>query len=116
MNCSSGIDSVTLNRSLDPADVTTYGDNDHNYIPGLRNATLTIAGHFASTYEEKLSALLGWSTLPNWVFGPESTANTRRKVTAAGILTKFTIGDPVADKVSMSFDIQSSGLITATTF
>ncbi len=100
----------------DALDVTTFGDSDGVYIAGLRNATLSLSGHFASTYEEKLSALLGHTTTPQWIFGPESTSNTRRKLSGGAILTGFTIGAPVADKVSMSFTLQCSGAITATTF
>ena len=30
---------VTVSASMDPAEVTTFGDNDRDYIPGLRDAT-----------------------------------------------------------------------------
>ncbi len=118
VNLSSGLDDAGLDRSVDTAEVTTFGDSDKNFIVGLRGGTISFAGHFASTYEEKLSALLGATaaTAGNWIYGPESTSNTRRKLSGSGILTKFAIGSPVGDKVGMSGDILISGSVTATTF
>ena len=116
INYSSGLDDASLDRVANALKVTTFGDSDNVYIAGLRDATLSLSGSFASTYEEKLSALLGHSTTPQWVYGPESTSNTRRKLSGGAILTSFNIGSPVDDKVSMSFDLQCSGAITSTTF
>ena len=116
INYSSGIDEVTLERSVNALVVTTFGDSDHNKIAGLRDGTLSFSGHFSSTHEPKLSAALGHSTTLSWVFGPESTSNTRRKLSGGGILTGYTIGASVDDKVSMSGTLALSGTVTSTTF
>ena len=116
INYSSGVDNVSLSRSVQDLVVTSFGDNDHVRIAGLRDASVSVSGHFASTYEEKLSAALGHSTTLSWVYGPESTSNTRRKLSGSAILTGFTIGGSVDGKVDMSFDLACSGAITATTF
>ena len=116
INYSSGLDDASLERMANALDVTTYGDSDHVYIAGLRDATMSLSGTFASTYEEKLFPMLGHSTTPQFVYGPESTSNTRRKYSGGAILTGVTIGSPVDDKVAMSFTLQASGAITATTF
>lgn len=116
VNLSSGLDNASLNRVAQALKVTTFGDNDEVYIAGLRDATIKLSGHFASTYEEKLSAMLGASTLTSWVYGPESTSNTRRKLSGSAVVTNFTIGSPVGDKVSMSIDMQCSGTIVSSTF
>ena len=116
INYSSGVDNVSLSRSVADLVVTTFGDNDVVRIAGLRDASISVSGHFASTYEEKLSAALGHSTTLSWVYGPESTSNTRRKLSGAAVLTGFTIGGSVDGKVDMSFDLACSGAITATTF
>ena len=116
VNLSSGLDDASMERVANALDVTTFGDGDKVYIAGLRDATLSLSGHFASTYEEKLSALLGHSTTPQWVYGPESTSNTRRKFSGGAIVTGVTINGSADDKVSMSVSLQASGAITATTF
>lgn len=116
INLSSGLDDASLDRVAQALKVTTFGDSDEVYIPGLRDASISLAGHFASTYEEKLFPLLGSTAGGTWVYGPESTANTRRKYSGASVVTNVKIGGPVGDKVSMSLSLQCSGVITATTF
>lgn len=116
VNLSSGLDDVSLSRSVQDLIVTTFGDNDQVRIAGLRDGSISFAGHFASTYEEKLSALLGHSTTTSWIYGPESTANTRRKLSGSAVLTSFDIGGNVADKVNMSGTLALSGSVTSTTF
>ena len=116
VNLSSGLDDASLDRVAAALKVTTFGDSDEVYIAGLRGATLSLSGHFASTYEEKLSAMLGHTTTPQWIFGPESTSNTRRKYSGGAVVTGVTVNGAVDDKVSMSVSLQCSGAITATTF
>ena len=116
INLSSGIDNVSLSRSVADLVVTTFGDSDVVRIAGLRDGSITASGHFASTYEEKLSALLGHSTTPQFIYGPESTSNTRRKFSGGFILTEFTAGGAVDGKVDMSITLALSGAVTATTF
>ena len=116
INYSSGLDDVSLETSVNALDVTTFGDSDHVKIAGLRDASISFSGSFASTYEEKLMAARGHSTTLQWVFGPESTSNTRRKLSGGAILTGYTIGAQVDDKVTMSGTIACSGTLTSTTF
>jgi hypothetical protein len=115
INYSSGLDDCSLSRSLDTAEVTTFGDSDKNYIPGLRDSSFSVSGHWASTYAKKLDASLGHSTLLTWTYWPESTATGSLFFTGAGILTGYEVGSPVGDKVSMSFSVQCSGAITRST-
>ena len=116
INLSSGLDDASLERVANAIDVTTFGDNDKNYIAGLRDATIPLSGHFASTYEEKLFPLLGSTAGGAWVYGPESSSNTRRKYSGSSVVTAVTIGGSVDGKVNMSLNLQCSGTITATTF
>lgn len=113
---SSGVDDVTLSRSMDAAEVTTFGDNDKNYIVGLRGATISVSGHFASTYAEILDALLG-STLASLSFeySPDgSTAVARHLLKGECLMTGLEYGSPVSDKVGMSFDLLVTGAVTST--
>lgn len=116
VNLSSGLNDASLERIAKALDVTTFGDNDEVYIAGLRGGTISLSGLFASTYEEKLSAAVGHSTTLSWVYGPESSANTRRRLSGGCVITKFGIGAPVADAVNMSIDLQLSGAVTSSTF
>lgn len=116
INMSSGIEEVSFPRTVDTSEVTTYGDNDRNYIAGLRSGTVSVTGIFASTYEEKIAPLLGDSRLFPLVFGPAGSAVNSRKEKAVGIITNYEVGAPVGDKVSMKFTVQVSGAVTSTKF
>lgn len=116
INLSSGLDDSNLPRKVATAKVTVYGNNDENYIPGLRDATITASGHWSSTHEKKLTLLLGWSTLPSFTYGPETTAAGRRKFTGKCIVTDMEAKSPVSDKASISLTFQCSGAITSTNF
>lgn len=115
-NLSSGIEEVSFPRSVDTAEVTTYGDNDRNYIAGLRSGTVSVTGIWASTYEEKIAPALG-STKLGWVsFGPSGNAATSRRELARTIITGYEAGAPVGDKVSMKIDFMITGPVTSTKF
>jgi len=115
-NCSSGLDDSSLERSVDTAEVTAYGDDDKVYLAGLRDATVPVSGHFASTYDAKLQTMLAHSTGTTWTYGPAGNSTGLRKFRGNGIITSMTVGSPVGDKVSASWTLQVSGPITSTTF
>lgn len=115
-NFSSGVDDVSISRSVDMAETTTYGDNDKTYIPGLRGATISVSGHFASTYAEILDALLGLSSASlSFEYSPDgSTAAGRHLLLGECWVTGLEYGAPVSGKVNMSFDVLITGAVTST--
>jgi len=116
INFSSGVEEVSLPRSVDTAEITTYGDGDREYIAGLRSGTISVTGIWASTYEEKIVTSLGSSKSVAFSFGPAGNTAGRRRERGKGIITSYEIGAPVGDKVSMSFEIQITGAVASTTF
>lgn len=115
-NASSGIDGSSLDRVCKMEETSAYGDDDRTYIPGLRDATIPVSAHFASTYDEKLTGMIGNSTATNWVWGPAGNTAGLRKHTGSAHLSKLSISVPVDGKISASFDMQVTGPITSTTF
>lgn len=118
VNFSSGVDESSLERTVETAEVTAYGDNDKVYLAGLRDATVSASGHFASTYDEKLNPLLGSTTLSTITWGPHgnTTGQNRRKFTASAILTSYSMDAPVGDKASIETEWQLTGAVTSTKF
>lgn len=114
---SSGLEEMSLSRDLDTAEITSFGDNDKSYIPGLRGATLSFSGMFSSTHAEVLDGVLGRNSTAtmSWEFSPDgSTATGRHLLKGEGFLTKIEYGAPVGDKVSMSGELIVSGAVTST--
>ena len=116
INYSSGVNSVTFSRSADTADVTHFGQNDKNFIPGLRGATLSLSGMFSSTHAKQLDAMLGSTTGGAFVYGPESTTSGRRKFSGASVMTSLKYDAPVGDKVALSADFLITGAVLSTNF
>jgi hypothetical protein len=114
-NLSSGVDDTTMERMADTAEVTTYGDNDRNYIAGLRDGSWSVAGTFASTYE-LISSHMGSTALGTVRFGPHGTTTGYPKFQASILLTQFNVGAPVDDKISMDLTFQRSGALTSTKY
>lgn len=113
---SSGFNDAGLARTVDTAEVTAFGASDKAYLAGLRDASISLSGHFSSTQEKKWTALLGYSTNPTFIYGPEGTAAGSRKFTGRCIVTGLDISSPVGDKVSANVSLQVTGAITSTNY
>lgn len=116
INLSSGLSDCSFDRTLDTPEVTASGDNDRAYVVGLRTATNSASGHFASTYAEKLDGLIGNSTKPTWVFGPEGNGSGSRKYTGVGIVNALSYAATVDGKIDMNLGLQCDLAVTSTTF
>lgn len=111
---SSGFADSSLDRSVDTAEVTAFGDSDKRYLAGLRDAKISWKGNFSSTHAKRFEAMLGNSTGGYFIFAPESTTTGRRKYRGAAIIDSYKIGSPVGDKVSLELGLQPTGAITST--
>ena len=114
---SSGIDEMSLSRELDTSEITTFGDNDRSYIPGLRGATLSFSGLFSSTHAEVLDGVLGRNSTAtlSWEFSPDgSTASGRHLLKGEGFLTSLEYSASVDDKVSLNGELIVSGAVQST--
>ncbi len=117
VNLSSGLDNVSLSRSLDTAEITTFGDNDRSYIPGLRGATISISGLFSSTHAEVLDGVLGRNSTATMSFewNPDgSTAAGRHLLKGECFLTSLEYSASVDDKVGLSAELMISGAVVST--
>ncbi len=117
VNFSSGLDDLTISRDMDPAEVTTFGDNDKNYIVGLRGATISCSGHFSSTHAEVLDGVFNDATSTSYSFelNPDGTTGAGTHLLKGEVvMTSLEYGSPVDDKVSMSFDLLVTGAVTST--
>ena len=117
VNFSSGVRTSSLNRSMDAPEVTTYGDNDRNFIAGLRGAELSFEGIFSSTHAEVLDGVFGDATSTSYSFewSPDgSTAAGRHLLKGEGLLTSLEYGASFDDAVSMSGTLLITGAVSST--
>lgn len=113
-NLSSGITESNFGRTIETADVTTYGDTDRSYLAGLRSGAISVSGLYASTYEDVISPLLGVSTGIGLKYYPHGKVSGRPALFCGVIFTDASIGAPVGDKVTMAMSMARTGSILST--
>ena len=98
---------------MDPAEVTTFGDNDRNYMPGLRDGTLSFDGLFSASTTPTddivlyLDGALGGSTKQVFTVDVDRSTGGRAWLMRADDTT-YDISAPLSDVVSVSVDAQAS--------
>ena len=117
---------VSLSRSIETAETTTFGDDDKEYIVGLKDATVSLSGLFDATMDGVLAGLLGAGKVVVYLATNGGTASASNPVykldggtgdfSAPGaIITSYDISPAVGDVIPFSVDIQVSGAITRAT-
>jgi hypothetical protein len=107
------VNSSALSRSAETAEVTALGNNSKAYIPGLKDATISIEGMADITTSGYLNGVLGVSTA--WEFYPAGTAAGQVKYSGNGILTSLETSAEVGGAVSISGEVQVTGDVTRAT-
>lgn len=120
-NISPYITSTTFNQQNDTHDVTTYGDEAHEFIAGLTNGTIQINFLYDITAttgaNTVLDSLVGLDDVTvGWEYGPKGNGSTMVKYSGEGVLQDISTSAPVADLVTGTATIQISGAVTKGTF
>jgi len=100
------VDTSSLQRAIELADTTAYGDEDRTFIAGLATASIPIGG----PWDSALDAVMGTSTQMkvdrdfSYVFGG---------VTYTGdcFVENYTVDNPLADKVTWSATLRITGAV-----
>lgn len=110
--------SVTLDISVDTAEVTSFEDTYKEFVEGV--AEWSISADFfwngaSAKNDATLFALIGGGSKAI-EFGPEGDASTKVKYTGNVIMTGLSINPPVGGPVVLSFTGQGTGALTRGTF
>lgn len=106
------LNTATLSREVDTAEVSTLGADDKSYIPGLRDATVSVEGMADVTTSGYFDGILGATT--TFEFYPAGTAVGQVKYSGSCILTSFETGAELGGAVTVSGEFQITGGITRT--
>lgn len=107
------VNSSSLSRSAETAEVTALGDASKAYIPGLKDATVSVEGYADVTTSGYLDGILGVSVA--WEFYPAGNAAGEVKYAGNAILTSLEYGAEVGGAVTVSGEMQVTGDVTRTT-
>lgn len=108
------LNSISVSRSADTAETTTFSSGTKTFIAGLKDATITLSGMFDATVYSTIAGWLG--TSQTWEYGPAGNANGRVKVSGSGIVTAVEMASAVGEAVTANISIQVSGAVTDGTF
>lgn len=110
------LDEVSMPRSIETAETTTFGSSAKTYITGLSDATISLSGKFDSTADGYLAGVVGQAALLDWEYGPEGSTGGQVKYSGTAIMTSYDVGATVGDAVTASVELQVSGAITRGTW
>ena len=110
-NLSTYFNEVSVARSVETAETTTFGKSAKTYITGLQDATLSLNGLFdgaVDATDEELTNVLGSNTGMVITVAPSGTLVIGdRTLSLTGKLTSYEISAPVGDVVSASSEFQA---------
>lgn len=107
---------VSLSRSVDTAETSTFGSSDKSYIVGLRDSSFSVSGKYDPTVDAHLNGILGQSGSVTFEYGPEGSGSGATKYTGEAYCTSFERSSAVGDAASFSANFQVTGSVTRTTF
>ena len=105
------LNNVSMPRSVDTAEASTFGDDDKVYVAGLRDATISLEGMTDATVDGYLTGLLG-GTPRAWSYFPQGSATNYVKFSGSAIVTSYEPSSDLGDVVGFSAELQVSGAIT----
>ena len=111
---------ISVKRSNDTPDTTTFGATGHTYLATLTDGDITISGLWDKTAtvgsQTVFSALVGDSDGAAFIWGPEGNASGKVKYSGTLILSDYTESAEVAGLVLFSVSAKISGAVTTGTF
>lgn len=108
------LNSISVSRSADTAETTTFSSGTKTFIAGLKDATITLSGMFDATVYSTIAGWLG--TSQTWEYGPAGNGNGKVKVSGSGIVTAVEMASAVGEAVTANITVQVSGAVTDGTF
>lgn len=114
-------DEVSISRSFETGETTTFGQSAKTYIMGLSDATISISGKFdaagASTVDGVLSGIIGTDATRSFEYKANSstTSATNPAYTGECFCTSYEVSAPVGDVVTFSAEFQVTGAVTRAT-
>ena len=110
--------SVEFSRDIDTADVSAFGDQAKEYIPGQTDATVSLEGSYDDTTStgphDFFTGLISGDAATTLLYQPEGTGTGLVQYSVSAIVTSYVESVPVSDKITWSAELQCTGAITIT--
>jgi predicted secreted protein len=113
------LDSAGLDKSLDTAEVSTFGMDDKEYIAGLRDATFSLEGKWDATIDGLMADVeteIETAGVVAFEYGPAGNGNGLVKYSGNAIMTAYNIQGGVNGEITFSASFQVTGGVTRGVF
>jgi predicted secreted protein len=113
------LDSAGLDKSLDTAEVSTFGMDDKEYIAGLRDATFSLEGKWDATIDGLMADIedeIETSGVVAFEYGPAGSTAGLVKYSGNAIMTAYNIAQNVNGEITFSASFQVTGGVNRGTF
>lgn len=110
------LEEVSMPRSIETAETTTFGSSAKSYITGLTDATISLTGKFDATADGYLAGVVGNAATLSFEYGPAGSSSGLIKYSGECIMTSYEVGATVGDAVTASVELQVTGAITRGTW
>jgi hypothetical protein len=114
-NVTGYLDQASLEKMVDTAETTAFGDDDKEFIAGLRDTTLNISGHWDAA-QDQFAADWDDGAVVSCIVGPAGNTAGNVRYTFNALITSYTVDMPVSGRVSWSASLQRTGATTRDTF
>jgi hypothetical protein len=105
-----------LPGDADLQDVTTFGSAGKKWLPGIRNAEISVEGIWDATVDAHFAAIIGSTATQTFEYGPEGGTAGKVKYTGECRVASYTTSGGVGEPVGFSATLRVDGAITRTTF
>jgi len=109
---SSYFNDVSASTMVETAETSTFGSSAKEYIPGLKDGTVSLSGLFEGTADtgtdDYFATILGAATKQKVIVATEGHANGSRAVMLESDATSYEVSGAIADVVQASAEFQSS--------
>ena len=108
------LNNITVSRSADTSDTTTFSSSSKTYIAGLKDASISLSGLFDATVYSTIAGWLGSSQ--TFEYGPAGSGSGKVKVSGSALITGVELGSAVGEAVTANITLQVTGAVTDGTF
>lgn len=115
-NFSTFLKSTGVDISTEVVDVTTFGKNAKNYIPGLNDGTIPLEGVWGSTVSGHLKAIYDGNAAVAFEYGPAGSGGGSVKYSGNCIMTSLNISQDMGSEVTFNATLQITDGVTIGAF
>jgi hypothetical protein len=111
---SSQLNSADFPQGAAASEVTGFGSDATQFIPGLKDTSISMSGYFDAATHGVLAGYNGTSVA--FEYGPGGTAAASVKISGTCVITSVQVTGAVADAVALSISAQVTGAVTNGTY